>query len=65
MGHEPGEAGGEYDDEVRFMGSGLGAGAMLTGHEPGIPEGETPAATEARFMPRGVTQRGTRADGPW
>ncbi len=40
------------------MGSGVGAGAMLTGHEPGIPGGETPpstaggtpAATEARFM---------------
>ena len=41
------------------MESGVGAGAMLTDHEPGkIPGGETPpstaggtpAATEARFM---------------
>ncbi len=33
------------------MESGVGAGAMLTGLEPGrIPGGETPAATDARFM---------------
>ncbi len=40
------------------MESGVGAGAMLTDHEPGIPAGETPpstaggtpAATDARFM---------------
>ncbi len=40
------------------MESGVGAGAMLTDHEPGIPGGETPpstaggtpAATDARFM---------------
>jgi len=42
------------------MESGVGAGAMLTDHEPGIPGGETPpstaggtpAATDARFMER-------------
>ncbi len=48
----------------RGMGSGVGAGAMLTGHEPGIPGGETPpataggtpAATDDRFMERNVFQ---------
>jgi hypothetical protein len=47
------------DDAGRFLESGVGAGAMLTDHEPGrIPgggtppstAGETPAATEARFV---------------
>ncbi len=54
------------EDAGRFMESGVGAGAMLTDHEPGIPggetppstagetppstAGETPAATDARFM---------------
>ena len=50
------------EDAGRFMGSRVGAGAMLTDHEPGIPGGETPpstaggtpAATEARFMESGV-----------
>jgi hypothetical protein len=34
----------------RFMGSGVGAGVMLTDHEPGIPGGETPAGTHPRYM---------------
>ena len=32
------------------MESGVGAGAMLTDLEPGIPGGGTPAATDVRFM---------------
>ena len=44
------------------MESGVGAGAILTDHEPGIPGGETPpstaggtpAATDARFMESGL-----------
>ncbi len=44
----------------------LGAGAMLTDHEPGIPGGETPpstaggtpAATDARFMETGLFEIG-------
>ena len=48
-----------------FVESGVGAGAMLTDHEPGIPGGETPpstaggtpAATDARFMVRGDGER--------
>jgi hypothetical protein len=53
------------------MGSGVGAGAMLTDHEPGrIPgggtppstAGETPAATEVWLMESGVGAGAMRTD---
>jgi hypothetical protein len=38
------------------MGSPLFKNDLLTDHEPGIPGGGTPAATEARFTGRNVFQ---------
>ena len=59
------------EDADRFMGSFIGAGAMLTDHEPGkIPGGETPpstaggtpAATDARFMERRPKVNGSESN---